>query len=275
MQTVGLLPQTKTDLNVYLNSVHCYAICSYAVVLPFKSAIPETYAWQVTSLAVLVALQHRAPYGMSSKMTNLLHIPQLTPTNKMFKTWSRPEVWFIQRCNTNHAKVERDHACRLWKPVASHGIVTLPTNHGITTVPYRQIVHQRPVVCAACSGALRTARCAYFGGSYFLTFLDWQHVFLAHTLNKWIIDMQCEHARNTYPVHPVKYWYSCFLTQICTQVSTQLVSKEVAARSEICHPAGKRRLQTILRIIWAGNIQHFGAQIWCPGVPTPGICTAH
>jgi len=92
MQTVGLLPQTKTDLNVYLNSVHCYAICSYAVVLPFKSAIPETYAWQVTSLAVLVALQHRAPYGMSSKMTNLLHIPQLTPTNKMFKTWSRPEV---------------------------------------------------------------------------------------------------------------------------------------------------------------------------------------
>jgi len=75
---------------------------------------------------VLVALQHRAPYGMSSKMTNLLHIPQLTPTNKMFKTWSRPEVWWIQRCNTNHAKVERDHACRLWKPVASHGIVPSP-----------------------------------------------------------------------------------------------------------------------------------------------------
>lgn len=151
---------------------------------------------------------------------------------------------------------------------------TFPTNHGITTVPYPQTVHQRPVVCAACSGALRTARCAYFGGSYFLTFLDWQHVFLAHTLNKWIIELQCEHTWNTYPVHPVKYWCrknNCFLTQIRTQVSTQLVSKEVAARSEICHPAGKRRLQTILRIIWAGNIQHFGAQIWCPGVPTPGM----
>lgn len=159
-------------------------------------------------------------------------------------------------------------SCRLWKPVASHGIISNLTHKSWNH--YCNLPTNCPSkACSLC--------CLFRGAAHCQVRILWRFVFpdifgltarLSGThfkqMNYWI----------AVTVHPVKYWCrknNWFLTQIRTQVSTQLVSKEVAARSEICHPAGKRRLQTILRIIWAGNIQHFGAQIWCPGVPTPGM----